>query len=117
MKKTITILTAITLMIACNSGKETKQTALTQGIYFSVFKKDGKVTDGVCRIFIQDSIAEVNGKRVIADSKLIYAVLGNLPTKTKEGKDTTVMAWSEIKKDSVKIINPLTVDSLFKTFK
>lgn len=117
MKKTIIILTAIMLIVACKSEKKVSPVLEKPGVYFSLFKKDGKVTDGAVRIFVDDRVItdSLSGKKSI-DSKVIYAVLGNVPSKTKEGKDTVLIGWTEIKKDSVKITNPLTIDSLFKSF-
>lgn len=120
MKKTIIILTAITFFFACNDSKEVskiQEPTPKAGIYFSVFKKDGQVKDGAVRVFVDDKVItdSVTGKKSIS-TITAYGILANLPTKTKEGKDTTVMGWSEIKKDSVKIINNITIDSLFKSF-
>lgn len=106
-------------IIACNGNSPAaKQTSEKEGVYYGLFKKNGNVTDGPVKIFVADKVVmdSITQKKKIS-TDVIYGVLENIKTKTKEGKDTTVVGWTQIAKDSVKIINPLTIDSLVKSFK
>lgn len=112
MKKAIITLLTIIALTSCKEKKVYISKEWTpKGIYPGIYKKNNRISYSDINMLTRDTIAK-NGE-VNSDTALLY--LGLAPRKTPTGKDTSVIDWIYISKDSVRIAGTLTVDSLAKT--
>jgi hypothetical protein len=121
MKTSITIITALIILVACNSSEPDDSTVKTtkpgvRKIAAVVTKRDSsKVLTAVLEI-VRDKINydSATGKKTIV-TETVYGEWALVPFKTKEGKDTSAYDWVYKSKDSINTkIENRDLDSLLK---
>lgn len=121
---TAAVITALLFtLLSCNNSAENPRVSCDQDLpeegqhkYIVIgTNRDGKKSEqySIISINISSRYDSVAGKRVLSIDT-IPALLRQVTVKKDDGKDTTGMAWIATTMDSVKLVNPLPIDSLLK---